>query len=149
LSPALTETLIEQSIAILRAEVQRLAYASPPPPGRDARVRELQSAIVHLVLRRQGLTGLGEYVVIAGRMLLMLAVSAPLLVGLHTLWRSARGLPPVWAENPHFWAVWPPAGTAVVVVVLGACWWLWYQDRRREQKAIDLAGELTSQPDPR
>ena len=78
----------------------------------------------------------------AGKTLLMLAVGIPLLLGLNTLVRAARGLSPVWQDNPRYWSTLPLDGATVVVVVVGLWWWEWYQDRRRERRAIDLAREL-------
>jgi len=128
-----------EAIATLRGELQRLADASPPPVGRDHTVLELQQAVRALVMDEFGfLSWRRDFRDLAGA-LGALVLLLPVLLGANTLVRAARGRPPLWVQNPQFWASAPRATIVFVAVLVGVFAWGSWQDQRRVRRAIALA----------
>jgi hypothetical protein len=131
-----------EAIATLRDEVQRLAYASPPPAGRDQTVHELQQAVGALVMDEFGFLSWRRHFRSLAGALGALVLFFPVLLGANTLIRAARGRAPLWVQNPRFWASAPRDTIVVVAVFVGAFAWGYWQDQRRVRRALALAEGL-------
>ena len=137
-----TSAEVDDSIATLRAEVERLAYASPPPVGRDRSMRELKAAISVLTEYRRGAESWRTRAGIMLRMLGAFLIGTPVLLLLNTLVRAARGRPPLWESNPYFWQSWPLAVAGGVGCAVGLPLWDAFQSRRRLRSARALVDRL-------
>ena len=135
-------TTAVDDVATLRAEVERLAYASPPPAGRDREMRELKVAIGVLTEYRLGSTGWRVQASMTLRILGFFLIGTPVGLLLNTLIRSARGRPPVWESNPAFWQSWPLAAVGVVGCAVALPLWEAFASRRRVRRARALAERL-------
>jgi hypothetical protein len=133
---------VDDRIATLRTEVERLAYASPPPAGRDRSMRELKAAIGILTEYRRGATSWRVHADMMLRMLGAFLIGTPLILLLNTLIRAARGRPPLWESNPNFWQTWPLAAAGVVGCAVGLPLWDAFESRRRLRRARALVDRL-------
>ena len=135
-----TNAVVASQLDTLHAEVERLAHASPAPPDRDARVRELKAAIGHLSRYRH--TRKEKSRVAAGLFwlgILSCVLLVPLIVLVAALARDARGLPGLTTDGSRWFIKETATLLFVVACVLGR---EWYTNRTGVRRAIALAKEL-------
>jgi hypothetical protein len=129
LPPGFHDSIANRRLARLRAEIERLAYSSPPEAGREARIRELKAAVSVLVQYQIGFSSIRWLASIYK------TIAVNLGVGMLILLVLVRGRPFTVAEGIR-------GVSYVLAVVVAVGLWDFRRTRRHLRAAEALADSL-------